>query len=158
VELHVRPALEVREVVIDDRDDETYATPFAWVGHQLLRAQRKGHRKRYLTNGQVADEDAIVRFTPDLAAGRYEVGFHPDTPFVDATLPVRVRHADGVEVIRFSPGHVENHSLGVFRFTEGAAGYVEVSAADAKGLVVADAVVFRPVDESRKCARAAAAR
>ncbi len=141
---HVRPSPAASEVIVDDRDAEFHATPFFWVGHQIrIGGQLRGHNGRYLTNGGIADAGAIARFTPDLAAGRYEVLFHPATPFAESSFPVRIRHANGEETQQFAPKQRQTFSLGVYDFAEGAEGFVEISAEDAEGLVVVDAVIFR---------------
>lgn len=145
VELHVRERRLTNEVVVDDRDEGFYATPFAWVGHQFLRVPKRGYMKRYLTNGGLPSKDAVARFTPDLAEGRYEVMFHPDTPFVQGRFPVRIRHARGEQKIEFTPDANGLHGLGVYEFNEGTGGFVEVSGEGAEGNVVVDAVIFRRV-------------
>lgn len=148
VELTVRPAPKLEEVVVDDRDARHYATPYFWVGHQLIRCRRRGHRKRYLTNGARAAPGEFVRFTPDLAAGRYEVLLHEQTPlFAGSRFPVRVVHAEGEETFQVEPHNRESRSLGVYRFAAGTDGFVEFHAGDSQGLIVADALVFRPAGE-----------
>jgi PKD repeat protein len=148
VELQVRPSPTENVVVVDDKDDGCYATPFSWVGHQFLRAPQRGHKKRYLTNGGQADPEAIARFTPDLAAGRYEVRFHEATPFGDGTFNCRVRSAKGKQLFSdIAPKRLKSLSLGIFEFAEGTGGFVEILAAGSKGLVVADAVEFRRVND-----------
>jgi PKD repeat protein len=146
VELHVRPSPTEEEFVIDDRDDGFDATAYFWVGHQFLRTPQRGHRKRYLTNGGVNDAEAFARFTPDLAAGGYEVLFHPQTPFTESSFPVRIRHATGEKTVRFHLQQFPDRSLGVFEFAEGTNGFVEILAKDSEGLVIVDAVVFRRVE------------
>ncbi len=147
VQLNVRPTPEAAETIVDDRDDEFYATPYFWVGHQRQSWGAKGYRGRYLTNGGIADDNAIVRYTPDLAAGRYEALFHPDTPFrladAESSFWVRVRHASGEEKIRFAPRQAKTRSLGSFDFAEGNEGFVEIAAKGSKGLIIADALIFR---------------
>ena len=146
VELTVRSSPDAREVIVDDRDDAFFATPFFWVGHQFLRMPGKGFQRRYLTNGSQPDAHAIVRFTPDLAAGRYEVLFHRQTPFVDADFPVRIRHASGEAAVSFTSNETGERSLGTYEFAEGTGGFVEIGAKGSRGKVVVDAVVFRRVD------------
>lgn len=146
VELTVRPTPTTREVVVDDRDGGFYATPYFWVGHQFIRCPARGYRKRYLTNGARPTAGEFVRFTPDLAAGRYEVFLHGQTPLVpNARFPVRVRHASGEETFEFMPHEAKSRSLGIYDFASGTDGYVEFHAEDSEGLVVADALVFRRV-------------
>lgn len=145
IELVVRPAREAVEVIVDDRDPGFYATPYFWVGHQFLRAKQKGHQGRYLTNGARAEAGARVRFTPDLAAGRYEVLLHEKSPLPDALMPIRVHHAHGDANLQYTTTQAETRSLGIFEFVEGTDGFVEIQAEGSRGLVVADAMVFRPV-------------
>jgi hypothetical protein len=143
VEVHVRPALAAHEVIVDDRDAGFFATPGAWVGHQHLHCRKKGYQKRYLTNGERTDEHSLVRFTPDLAAGSYEVLFHPQTPFVESSFLVRIRDAGGEQQFRFNPRDAKTFSLGKYSFAEGSDGFVEVLAKDSTGLVVVDALIFK---------------
>jgi len=142
VELTVRSPRRAKTVIVDDRDDGFYATPWFWVGHRFCRAKRRGHNGLYLTNGGRARDGEFARFTPDLAAGRYEVSFHEDTPFgKDARFDVRVRHAGGEQTVRVQPAR--SGVIGTFDFAEGTDGFVELLAGGSTGLVVADAVVFR---------------
>jgi hypothetical protein len=147
VEMRVRPRLVRDELVIDDRDPEFFATPFCWVGHQFLRCPQRGWQNRYLTNAQHADGQAMARWTPDLPEGRYEVLFHPQTPFVDSSFLVRIRHATGEQTAGFHPLESNTRSLGRFEFAEGTDGYVEILAQGATGPVIADAVIFRRLAE-----------
>lgn len=144
VELVVRPSPVAATVMVDDRDSGFYATPYTWVGHQFIRCRQRGHRQRYLTNGGRVDPNSIVRFTPDLAAGKYEVRLHPESPRSSVTMPFRIRHANGEETVRLSASDTAL-SLGTYTFTEGVGNFVELRAVDAPGLLIADAVVFRRV-------------
>jgi PKD repeat protein len=143
VEVNVRPSPASDEVIVDDRDPGFFATPGAWVGHQHLHCRKKGFQKRYLTNGERTDEHALVRYTPDLAAGKYEVLFHPQTPVVESSFLVRIGDAAGEHKFRFSPRDSKTFSLGKFVFSEGTDGFVEILAKDSTGLVVADALIFK---------------
>ena len=142
VELDVRRPRRAETVVVDDRDEGFYCTPYFWVGHRFCRCKRPGHAGFYLTSGGRAVEGEIARFTPDLPAGRYEVSFHQETPFAaKARFDVRVRHAGGEDVVAMNPSR--SRRIGTFDFHEGTDGFVEILAAGSQGLVIADAVVFR---------------
>jgi hypothetical protein len=143
VEMHVRESPRRDEVIVDDRDERFYVTPFAWVGHQFRRPERAGFARRYLTNGMLQEGRAIARFTPDLAAGRYEVSVHPQFPTVPSELAIRIRHAKGEQTMRHSPTKTGDRRIGVFEFEEGVGGFLEISGADSTGLAVADAIIFR---------------
>ncbi|MGD8240382.1 MAG: hypothetical protein PVH68_17645, partial [Armatimonadota bacterium] len=145
VELRVADGPPQRQVTIDDADPGFCATPYFWVGHRFCRCRRdrRGHGGFYLTNGGRSDADAFARFTPDLQAGRYEVALHDDTPYgADAQFDVRVRHARGGATVRVRPE--DSRVIGTFEFEEGMDGFVEIRAEGSKGLVIADAVTFRP--------------
>lgn len=134
-----------QRVTIDDRDAACYATPYFWVGHRFCRcpAGRRGFGGFYLTNGGRAAAGQFVRFTPDLRAGRYQVRLSDQTPFPPAAeFNVRVRHKSGETMVRLKPQ--ESRAVGTFEFEEGADGWVQIEAGGSKGLVVADAVEFRP--------------
>ena len=122
-----------------------YATPDFWVGHRFCRCpeKKRGYGGFYLTNGGRAAAGEFVRFTPDLRAGAYEVALSDQTPFsAGGEFDVRVRHAEGEKVVRMRPA--ESRSIGSFTFEEGMDGFVEILAEGSKGLVIADAVTFRP--------------
>ena len=145
VVLRVPAAPPAARAVIDDRDAGFACTPWFWVGHQSILCKRRGHRKRYLTNGGRPEPGQLARFTPDLAAGRYTVSFHEDTPFRAGTqFDVRVRHKGGDATVRVQPGR--SRVVGTFEFEEGADGFVEIRAEGSRGLVIADAVVFERAD------------
>lgn len=146
VALEVRSEPPVAEVTIDDRDDGFFATPYFWVGHRFSRCprDRRGHAGFYLTNGGRAAAGEYARFTPDLAAGSYQVSFSEATPFVvaaDSEFNVRVRHAGGQTMVRVRPAN--SRQIGRFDFAAGSDGFVEIQAAESRGLVLADAVTFR---------------
>lgn len=143
VKLNVRPTPEADEIIVDDKEQGCFATPFFWVGHQNARVSQKGCKGRYLTNGGREDGNAIVRYTPDLSAGQYKVSFHPETPVIESSFLVRIRHASGEQTVRFAPHCSETRSLGTFEFSEGTDGFLEILARDSEGLVVVDAVVFQ---------------
>ncbi len=144
VEVHVPSEPPKANVTIDDADPGFYGTPYFWVGHHFCRCpeDRRGYGGFYLTNGSRPAAGEFARFTPDLVAGEYDVSLSDDTPFSPAVeFDVRVRHAGGEETIRMRPA--ENRTIGTFTFHEGADGFVEILAEGSKGLVIADAVVFR---------------
>lgn len=145
VELVVTGDQPAESVTVDDRDAGFYATPCFWVGHRFCRCpeKKRGYGGFYLTNGGRAVAGEFARFTPDLRAGAYEVALSDQTPFSSgAEFDVRVRHAEGEKVVRIRPA--ESRSIGVFTFEEGTDGFVEILAEGSKGLVIADAVTFRP--------------
>lgn len=153
VELEVpRPSDRPRSsVVVDDLDPGCRATPGFWLRPRFSDHHpakwKPGHGGTYLVNGGRADEDALVRFTPDLAAGSYDVSFPETSPFrpwegapEDLRFAVRVRHRGGTDVVWVEP--LKTRAIGAFDFAEGADGYVEILARDSRGQVVADAVRF----------------
>ena len=84
-----------------------------------------------------------------MAAGRYEVFLHEQTPLTRNThLPVRICHAEGEKAFGINPHGANQQSLGVYNFSAGNQGYVEFHAEGSKGSVVADAVLFRLVPEN----------
>ena len=144
VVLNVPAKLPSETVVVDDQDPQFYATPYFWVGHRFCRCpkDRRGYAGFYLTNGGRSMAGEYVRFTPDLRAGRYDVALSEETPFAaDVEVGVRVRHRCGKELVRVCPSR--SRAIGTFDFDEGTDGFVEILAQESRGLVVADAVVFR---------------
>ena len=138
-------------VIVDDLDPGCTATPGFWLrprfsDHHPAKWKR-GHGGTYFVNGGRSDEDAVVRFTPDLAAGTYAVSFPETTPFLawegaapDLRFAVRVRHHGGTEVVWVEP--LKSRAIGTFEFAEGTEGYVEILARESRGQVIADAVRF----------------
>ena len=108
-------------------------------------SKNRGHAGLYLTNGARPQKGAFARFTPDLAAGQYEVSFHEKTPFSrNSEFDVRIRHAAGETAVRAHPSR--SRKIGTFDFHEGTDGFVEILAEGSTGLVIADAIVFQPTD------------
>lgn len=150
VVLRVPSGPPAAQVTIDDRDTACYATPYFWVGHRFCRCPsgKRGHGGFYLTNGGKSAADECVRFTPDLRSGRFEVTLTDETPFRPETVfNVRVRHRDGDSVVRVVPAN--SRAIGTFDFDEGTDGFIEILAEGSKGLVIADAVHFRPVADQQ---------
>jgi hypothetical protein len=151
VELEVPAERPRTSVVVDDLDPGCEATPGFWLrprfsAHHPAR-WKPGHGGTYLVNGGRNDEDAVVRFTPDLAAGSYVVSFPETTPFrlfegapEDLRFAVRVRHRSGTDLVWVEPH--KSRAIGTFDFAEGSDGWVEILARDSRGQVVADAVRF----------------
>jgi hypothetical protein len=139
------------EVIVDDLDPGCVATPGFWLRPRFADHHpakwKRGHGGTYLVNGGRADEEATVRFTPDLAAGTYAVSFPETTPFrpwdgapEDLRFAVRVRHRSGTDLVWVEP--LQNRAIGTYEFSEGTDGFVEILAKDSRGQVVADAVRF----------------
>ena len=112
----------------------------------------------YIDEGYIHDRSAndgrmAISFAPKLPhAGRFEVriAYTAGTNRA-ARTPITVVHADGTKTIRVDQRKRPKtdgvfHSLGKFRFTKGTAGSVTVGTADARGVVIADAVQFLPLD------------
>ncbi len=130
--------------IVDDHDAGCYATPYFWVGHRFSRCSQRGFDRFYLTNGGRTHDGQFVRFTPDLAAGTYEVAFRPETPFrEDAVLALRIHTASGDRTLTVRPA--QNRILGTFPFHEGTDGFVEIRAQGSTGLVMADAIEFKRI-------------
>jgi len=140
VVLRVKAEAPRAQATVTSREEGFCCTPFFWAcpGYHTW---PKGQGGLVLTNGGRAVEGEFGRFTPDLAAGRYEVSLSPKTPFgADAAFSVRVRHAQGEETVRVEPAR--SRVIGTFPFEEGADGFVEIQAAGSSGQVLLDAVTF----------------
>ena len=108
------------------------ATGFGLAAHVTVRCPR-----------HTAEAGQFARFTPDLRSGRYHVSLSEQTPFsVGTEFDVRIRHRHGEQIVRLRPTNSRN--VGSFEFDEGTDGFVQIEADGSKGLVVADAVLFRP--------------
>lgn len=138
-------------VVVDDLDPACIATPGFWLrprfSDHVPNLWTRGHAGTYLASGDGTVPGAVVRFTPDLAAGSYAVSLHESTPFQpwkgapeDVRFAVRVCHRRGTDTVWVEP--LKDRSIGTFEFAEGKDGYVEIVAQGARGIVVVDAVRF----------------
>jgi hypothetical protein len=156
VELVVPDGEAGSEVTVDDRDPGFWCTPFFWLAPPFYHWSQKfgdGVGGRYLTGGNRPEAGALARFTPDLAAGTYEVSLAEETPFEAIAgfrregpmrFRVRVRHAEGEDLVWVRP--TECRKIGTFRFDEGTDGFAEILAEGSHGQVLADAVEFRRAD------------
>jgi len=150
VELNVPTERPGTDVLVDDLDPGCVASPGFWLRPRFADHHpkwKKGHGGTYLVNGGRADEDAWVRFTPDLAAGTYAVSFPETTPFRlwdgapgDLKFAVRVHHRTGTDVVWVEP--LKSRAIGTFDFAEGTDGFVEILSKESRGQVVADAIRF----------------
>ncbi len=155
VELAVPAEAPADDVEIDDHGPGFWCTPFFWLAPPFYHWSKKygdGAGGRYLTNGGRPDAGQFARFTPDLAAGTYEVSLAEETPFSKIAgfrregpmrFRVRVRHADGEELVWVKP--TESRAIGTFRFDEGTDGFVEILAEGSHGQVLVDAIHFKKI-------------
>jgi hypothetical protein len=143
VELAMPACAPPAQIILDDRDEGFYATPYFWVGHRFFRSppDRRGYAGFYLTNGGRATKGEFVRFSPYLATGTYEVSLREETPFpAESEFTARIRHAQGKSLVRVVPQ--ESRALGTFSFKEEMPAYVQFDAADSRGTILADAIRF----------------
>jgi len=135
------------EVIVDNADPGCRATPYFWFAPRFHVAWTEGHGGDYLTSGGRHDEGQLVRYTADLAAGRYEVKFvdgprwHEIPGAADSRVRVRVFHRDGVDTLDLHPA--DNPILGTFNFQEGTDGHIEFHAPGSTGTIIADALHFK---------------
>jgi len=107
----------------------------------------------YLTNGGRAGKDDYARFRPDLEAGSYEISFEKKTPFEpqrramnglekmpvnivlnpDPYFAVRIHSKTGDKTIWVEPA--KSKLIGIFEFSEGMDGYVDILSEGSKGQV-----------------------
>ena len=138
-------------VVIDDQDPGCYATPWFWFSPRFHNKWPDGFREIYLTNGSRPNDGEFVRFAPLLRGGRYEVSISERTPVrpsetdkTEIRYAVRVKHKNGTDIVWVEP--LDSLIIGTFDFHEGTDGYIEIMAGDSMGPIVADAVIFKPVE------------
>lgn len=153
VELIVPESPPSTDVVIRVGDPGFYATPYFWLAPPFHNWP-SGCSERWLTNGGRQSPAHFCRFTPDLAAGTYEVSLADETPFERVAafrregpmrFAVRVRHAGGDSRVWVEP--LKSRRIGIFPFEEGTDGYVEIRAGDSAGQVLVDAVRFRRIPD-----------
>lgn len=109
--------------------------------------------KSYLHDMKEKKGEKSATFTPDLPrAGLYEVRMTHNSNVRRANgIPVTIRHADGVTVVKVNEGEhapIEKlfRPLGVYRFKKGRSGSVTIGTNGTEGkYVIVDAVQFLPV-------------
>jgi hypothetical protein len=107
----------------------------------------------YLYHFGNGNSEKKIRYVPQLPEdGWYRVRIsYPNYGAYNKTVPVRVGCADGErQVLLDQSRHGEDplfHPLGVFPFTAGSDGYVEIGTEGCTGRVVADAVQWVPVPQ-----------
>ncbi|WP_133166273.1 PKD domain-containing protein [Sphingobacterium haloxyli] len=135
-------------IVVDDQDEECIKSNYSWLTSKLNLPWAKYHGESFLlfSNNK---EDGAVRYLPKLEKGEYRVSLYSPLYSEDVITSqiegfyVNVSHANGVERIWIKPS--ESTNVGEFSFEE-ANGYVEISSKEAKGLVIADAVLFEKMN------------
>lgn len=145
VELAVPAEPPLRGQVVDNAHAGFACVPNNWFAPRFFSWSLPGYGPGYLVHAPNGQTGARARFSPDLAAGRYEVALSHKTPFPkDARLPVRVVHRGGESRCVVEPAR--NRTIGTFFFEEDGAAFVELQTESAGGPVFADAVVFRKAD------------
>jgi len=155
---------DMKQEIIDNEDcvfDQFYCTPYFWVGPRFKRWTENGYNDFYLTNGGRPAKGEYARFRPDLEAGNYEVSFADVTPFdpqkramdglqkmpVNDTLnpapkfAVRIHSKAGDKTIWVEPA--KSTLIGVFEFSEGMDGFVDILSEGSIGQVLIDAIIFK---------------
>lgn len=151
VQLTVPAQAAATDVIVDNQSPECYASPYQWHAPRFHGSSwPAGYAGTYLVAGDSIVSNAWIRYQPDLADGTYEVSLHPQTPVrptprvtADIRYPVRVRHADGEQIVWLEP--LKSLSIGRFKFECGTQGFVQIETAGSSGLVVADAIHFKRV-------------
>lgn len=104
-------------IIVDDKDEDFYCTPWFWVGHRFHGwgwpelKEAEGYNHFYLINGKRDKEGEYARFNPDLEAGTYDVWLYERTPYASgppanndpARFRVRVRYAHGDTLVWMEP-------------------------------------------------------
>ena len=104
----------------------------------------------YRHDGDDGKGDRTIRFTTPLTPGRYELQLaYTANPNRARNVPVTITHADGVTaktINQQQPPAIDGLfvSLGTYTFAD--TGTVEISNAETAGHVIADAVVFLPIE------------
>jgi len=134
-------------IVVDDSEAQKHG--FDSTGHTASPFVGEG----YSHDDDDLKGDQTIKFTADLPkAGKYRVSILYTALGNRAdNVPVTVSSAEGERVITVDQkqkpkGQDGLHSLGVFTFGAGKAGYVEISNQGTKGHVIADAVQWLAVD------------
>ena len=113
----------------------------------------------YVGDGYIHDDDngkgeKTLTFQPDIPkSGKYEVRLaYTSAANRCAKVPVTILSADGEKTVfvdQKQPPEIEGlfHSLGQYRFEKSGQGFVIIATEGTKGHVIADAVVFIPVEQ-----------
>ena len=104
----------------------------------------------YRHDGDDGKGDRTISFATKLTPGRYEVRLaYTANPNRGTNVPVTIRHAGGVttkEINQQHPPDIDGLFVSLGRFTFTDTGTVELGNAGTDGHVIADAVVFMPVE------------
>lgn len=136
-------------VIVDDQDENCIKSNYSWLTSKLNLPWSKCHGESFLLFAN-NKEHGVVRYMPKLEKGRYRVSLY--SPLYSQEVITRqtggfyvnVNHANGIENLWVNPSESTN-IIGEFSF-EGANGYVEITSKDAKGLIIADAVIFEKIN------------
>ena len=109
----------------------------------------KGYNGAYRLNKDNQSGE-YVRYVPNLVEGTYSVKLFGEAFENEMLLSktkgfyVNVRHNGSVEKVWIEPA--KSLQIGVFNFSKGKQGYVEIISDGSKGLIIADAVKFEKLD------------
>ena len=120
-------------VLVDDKDEKFYCTPYFWVGHrfhgwgwpELKNAE--GYNHFYLMNGGRDTKGEYARFRPDLGKGEYDIWLYEHTPYASgppadhdpAKFQVRVVHAEGDTTVWMEPEKTTGYFPRPFQHSKG---------------------------------------
>ena len=132
------------DIIVDNADQRSAKLSGRWRIKAARAAHRYGADFAFIAGGS----EATATFRPAIpAADQYDVYIRYVTlPASSRRVSVEIHHADGTVTQSINQKMSSGRwvLLGRYRFRYGRDGYVTIKAADARGLVVADAVRFSP--------------
>lgn len=152
VEVNFHRPANAAEVIVDDQDPDCIKSNNNWLTNKLNDdlglPWSRCHGESFLMGAGNAGT-GFIRYLPKLQEGKYRVSLH--SPLYDQDIItdkvkgfyVNVSGKNGIEKKWINPH--ESTIIGEFEFSS-CDGYVEITSAGSKGLIVADAVRFEKID------------
>jgi PKD repeat protein len=135
--------------IVDDQDVNCIYSDYFWLSPEYPYNWSKGHNGAYMLNKDNQPGE-YVRYTPNLIQGTYSVELFgkafENKKLLSKTkgFYVTVKHNGLIERVWIEPA--TSLQIGVFDFSKGKQGYVEIISDDSKGLIIADAVKFEKIN------------
>ncbi len=135
--------------IVDDQDMNCIYSDYFWLAPEYPYDWSKGYNGTYMLNKDNQNGE-YVRYIPNLIGGTYSVKLFGEAFENEMLLSktkgfyVNVRHNGSVEKVWIEPA--KSLQIGVFNFSKGKQGYVEIISDGSKGLIIADAVKFEKIN------------
>lgn len=140
------------EVIIDDQDQNCVKSNYFWLTNKLNPELGlewcQSYGESFLMSSDNSDV-GFIRYIPKMQEGKYRISLH--SPLYSQEILtkkmegfyVNIKSKDGIATKWINPS--ESTTIGEFNFNT-CDGYVEITSKNAKGLIIADAILFERID------------